>query len=393
MPDPAAGNHPRVAVVGGGLVGATAALLLQQQGFPVTLIDRRRPQLNKGRLGLDIRNVALSPASRALLERAGIWPCTGVAPYYRMCIWEQWGTGVVHFDAAEAGVPALGWLLEMSPLLVGAWQRMQDTSEIELVEGNIADVLPGDSTVTVSMDHATRSFDFLIAADGAQSVVRKALGLDVVQQSLDQVAIATVVRTANPHEHTAWQRFGTEGPLALLPGPDEHLCSVVWSQTEASAQRRVHLEDDAFRHEIGLACEYCLGEVEAVDARFSFALSQQRVRRCAPHPRVLLIGDAMRVVHPLAGQGVNLGLEDVAALLRVAEQHRDLAASGIWRRFARQRQMRSRMMMQVMSSLQKIYTNPHPAMTLLRNVGVQSFDALPGLKRQVMREAMGLTHL
>jgi 2-octaprenylphenol hydroxylase len=311
-----------------------------------------------------------------------------------MCIWEQWGTGVVHFDAAEAGVAELGWLVEMSPLVCAAWQCVDDCPGIDVIEAGVTDVQPVDTGVELSLSTGEHhSLDFLIAADGAHSVVRKALGLGVLQQPLDQVAIATVVRTEASHQHTAWQRFLIEGPLAFLPGPDEQLCSVVWSQSGAMAQRRMQLSDDAFAKEIGFAFEYRLGDILAVDRRFSFPLTQQRVKQCAPHPRVLLIGDAMRVVHPLAGQGVNLGLEDVQHLLMVASQHADLAAPGIWQRFARQRQTRSQMMIQVMSALQKIYTNPHPAMSLLRNVGVRSFNALDGLKRQVMREAMGLSQL
>lgn len=375
-------------------MGATTALLLQGQGFTVTLIDRQRPKLNKGALGMDIRNVALSPASRTLLEQAELWGQVPAAPYHHMCVWEQWGTGEVHFDAADAGVSALGWLVEVSPLVCAAWQRLQNSAHIELVEASINHVEPGADQVFLQFEAATaRAFDFVIAADGAQSVVRKALQLDVQQQSLDQVAIATVVRTADSHRYTAWQRFLVEGPLAFLPAPDEHLCSVVWSQSRAKAEQRMQLDDGAFAAAIGHAIEHRLGDILAVDQRFSFPLTQQRVKQCAPHPRLLLIGDAMRVVHPLAGQGVNLGFEDVHSVLQVAAHQPDLAAPGIWQRFARQRQTRSEIMIQIMSALQKIYTNPHPGMSLLRNIGVRSFNTLDGMKRLVMREAMGLSQM
>ena len=394
MVDQPANPRARVAVIGGGLVGAVTALSLEGLGFPVTLVERQRPTLNKGDLGIDIRNVALSPGSRTLLDKAGVWEGVEVTPYHHMCIWEQWGTGVVHFDAADAGVTELGWLVEMSPLVCAAWQGIEARPGIDVIEAGVADVQPSDRGVQLSFDTGqSRSFDFLIAADGAHSLVRKALGLGVLQQPLDQVAIATVVRTEASHQHTAWQRFLVEGPLAFLPGPHEQLCSVVWSQSSAMAERRMQLHDDDFAKEVGFAFEHRLGDILAVDRRFSFPLTQQRVKQCAPHPRVLLIGDAMRVVHPLAGQGVNLGLEDVRNLVEVAAQHADLAAPGIWQRFARQRQTRSQMMIQVMSALQKIYTNPHPAMSLLRNVGVRSFNAFDGLKRQGMREAMGLGRL
>ncbi len=392
MAESSTSQRSRVAVIGGGLVGATTALLLHGLGFPVTLVDRQRPKINTGALGIDIRNVALSPASRSLLQQAGIWGEVPATPYHHMCVWEQWGTAEVHFDAADAGVPELGWLIEMSPLVCAAWQQLEVVG-VELVEASIQHVVPQTDNVLLQFDNGAQQFDFVIAADGAQSVVRKALNLGVEQQHLDQVAIATVVRTAEAHQQTAWQRFLVEGPLAFLPAPDPQVCSVVWSQTKAKAEQRLQLDDAAFAEDIGHAIEHRLGEVLAVDQRFSFPLTQQRVKQCAPHPRVLLIGDAMRVVHPLAGQGVNLGLEDVHNVLQVAAHQSNLAAPDIWQRFARQRQTRSALMIQVMATLQQVYTNPKPAMALLRNLGVQTFNALDGVKRQVMREAMGLSHL
>jgi 2-polyprenyl-6-methoxyphenol hydroxylase-like FAD-dependent oxidoreductase len=219
MVDHRPSGRTRVAVIGGGLVGAVTALSLSHLGFPVSLVDRQRPVLNKGALGIDIRNVALSPASRALLDKAGVWGQVEATPYHHMCIWEQWGTGVVHFDAAEAGVAELGWLVEMSPLVCAAWQCMATCPDIDVIEAGVTDVQPQDTGVELSLSSGEHhSFDFLIAADGAHSVVRQALGLGVLQQPLDQVAIATVVRTEASHQHTAWQRFLIECPLAFLPG-------------------------------------------------------------------------------------------------------------------------------------------------------------------------------
>jgi 2-octaprenylphenol hydroxylase len=391
------GARSTVGVIGGGLVGAAAALGLARDGFNVTLIDRRQPQVVKGALGIDIRNVALSPASQQLLDRLGVWSRVETAPYDAMCVWEHFGTSQLEFHAADVGRCELGWLVEMSPLICAAWAELGDIDHVEVLLADIDNVVPDDAGVSVHFtpeaDIAPRLFDFLVAADGAQSVVRDALNLAVIQQPLDQVAIATVVQTSDSHQHTAWQRFLSEGPLAFLPAPDDHLCSIVWSQTEATAKRRLALDDEAFCAEIEHAIEGRLGKVIAVDQRFSFGLTQQRVKSCTPHARVVMIGDAMRVVHPLAGLGVNLGLEDVSRLLEVAHKQHDLSQSGIWRRYARQRQVRSQMMIQTMSALQKFYGSANPAVALLRNFGVQSFNALDTIKRQVMREAMGLGQL
>lgn len=380
-----------IAVVGGGLVGATAAMALAHRGYKVTLIDRRAPQIQHGALGMDIRNVALSPASQALLVQAGVWGATPAAPYRHMRVWEQWGSSELVFDAADVNCQQLGWLAEVSPLLVHIWLQMATRPNLELWLDEITDVRAEAEHIQVQTNNGqAREFDFLIAADGAQSLVRRVMGLQVQQYPVHQVALTTVVQTAEPHQHTAWQRFLTDGPLAFLPSVDEHLCSIVWSQSQASAERRLSLSDADFCREIGFAFEHRLGEVVRVDQRLSFPLTQQRLPDCAPHARVLLIGDAMRVVHPLAGLGVNLGLEDVQQLLDVARPGTNLAAPGMWTRFARQRQTRAQMMIRMLSALQKIYGSADPGLALLRNLGVSSLNRLDGLKHQIMREAMGL---
>lgn len=381
-----------IAVVGGGLVGATTALALARRGYEVTLIDRQAPQVQHGALGMDIRNVALSPASQTLLESVGIWGATPAAPYQHMQVWEQWGNSELSFHAADVGCQQLGWLVEVSPLLAHAWQHMSRHDHLTLWENEISDVDVLSERVEIATATGTRrSFDFLIAADGAQSLVRRAMNLEVQQYPVHQVALTTVVKTEKPHQHTAWQRFLTDGPLAFLPAVDEHLCSVVWSQSAAEAERRKAMDDAQFCREIGFAIEHRLGAIAQVDQRFSFPLTQQRLPNCAPDPRVLLIGDAMRVVHPLAGMGVNLGLEDVQQMLEVARPAVDLSAPGLWSRFARQRQARAQMMIRLFSGLQKIYGSSDPGLALLRNVGVASINRLDGLKQQIMREAMGLS--
>ncbi|MCR9261756.1 MAG: FAD-dependent oxidoreductase [Pseudomonadaceae bacterium] len=381
-----------IAIVGGGLVGVTAALALARRDYQVTLIDRQAPQIQRGALGMDIRNVALSPASQALLDSVGVWGATPAAPYQHMQVWEQWGNSELSFHAADVGALQLGWLVEVSPLLAHAWQQMDRYDNLTVWTSEISDVDVSSERVEIETATGARgSFDFLIAADGAQSLVRRAMNLDVQQYPVHQVALTTVVKTEQPHQHTAWQRFLTDGPLAFLPAVDEHLCSIVWSQSGEEAERRKAMDEAQFCREIGFAIEHRLGAVTQVDQRFSFPLTQQRLPNCAPDPRVLLIGDAMRVVHPLAGMGVNLGLEDVQQMLEVARPTVDLSAPGLWTRFARQRQVRAQMMIRIFSALQKIYGSSDPGLALLRNIGVASINRLDGLKQQIMREAMGLT--
>jgi len=384
-------SRTRVTVVGAGLVGSTAALGLARAGFDVRLIERSAPQPNRGALGVDIRNVALSPASAALLDEVGAWRDVDKAPYQRMMVWEQWGSGRVLFEAAEVARAELGWVVEMSPLVCALWSAVEQHPGISIELGQLQEVEFGIEGVELCFASGkTINAEFVIAADGARSRIRQALDVPLVEKSMDQVALATVVRTEKPHENTAWQRFSSGGPLAFLPASDPHVCSVVWSQTAEQAQQRMALPDQAFCEEIARALEHQLGAVTSLDKRVSFPLTQQRVTNCAPRPDVLLLGDAMRVIHPLAGQGVNLGLEDVAQMLKIARAQDNLRDPRAWQHFAHRRAARSEAMIAVMSGLHKLYTSTDPLLSLLRNTGARSFNALAALKGAVMREAMGL---
>ena len=410
-PAPVAQIH--LAIVGVGLVGATAALLLAKQGYKVTLIDRQEPQPGPVGLGMDIRNVALSPASAELLKSVGVWPHEFAAAYDTMKIWEQWGTNDLHFNAADVGQPTLGWIVQVAPLLAGLWQQIRAQAEqinvllgqvrsIETppLKGQLKSQLKGPPSEKVELviqkqdDLQRVAVDLVIAADGAESVVRKSLGVPAMLIPTGQMALTTIVQTENGHENTAWQRFLVDGPLALLPANDVNLCSVVWSQSEATCQRRLALSDEAFCRELEHAFENRLGKIKAVAQRQAFPLRQQLAETAMPHPKIVLIGDALRVVHPLAGLGVNLGFEDIAALLKIIQANAhfllDDPNTGL-NKFARQRHLRSESMLRALDGLQRLYAQDKPAISWLRNAGVSIFNNQLWLKRQVMREAMGLS--
>lgn len=387
-------DENRILVLGGGIVGCVAALGLANNGYAVTLVDRQEPKITRGRFDVDIRHVALSPASQQMLAKFGVWDSFVSAPYRCMHVWEQWGTGELDFTAEEVGRQELGWLVEVSPLLCALWQQLHSRSNVDVRLGEISRADFGAASskvVSIAFAHGGEAqYNFVVAADGAQSFVRRMLDVSVNETQVNQVALATVVKTQKPHQHTAWQRFGIDGPLALLPAQDQHTVSVVWSQSPNKAQLRQRMSEAEFCADITHASEHCLGDIIAVDQRLCFPLIQQRVKSCLPHSRALLIGDAMRVVHPLAGMGVNVGIEDVRELLGVANHGLDLATPGIWQRFVRQRTQRSASMIRMLELLQKTYGNPNPGVALLRNMGIQAFNALHGIKQQVMREAMGL---
>ncbi|HBK12246.1 MAG TPA: hypothetical protein DDZ32_05355 [Gammaproteobacteria bacterium] len=380
------GQH--IAIAGAGPVGAVAALALQQRGFAVTIIDRIKPMPGPHGLGMDIRNVALSRGSRQLIESLITWP-QQAGMFKTMHVWEQWGVNALNFDAAELGSDCLGWIAEVAPLLQALWQQLEANADIRVVLGDIQAVETDATGVMVTVAEETLHADFLFAADGARSAVRNLLEVATDIWPTGQSALTTVVETEHSHEHTAWQRFLVDGPLAFLPSKHEHYCSVVWSQSPASLETNLGLADDEFSHRLGAALENRLGRIVQVAQRLSFPLQQQLARSAQPRPRVLLIGDALRVVHPLAGLGVNLGLEDVSALLqRVDETTADIAPE-CFTKFARQRLLKSQLMLRIMAGLKTLYGQPAPLLSWIRNVGVGAVNQSDWLKRQIMIEALG----
>ena len=389
------------AVVGAGIVGLAAALALARNGHRVALIERTPPERLRGALGFDLRSVALTPASVDLLRAIGAVEAPGLAPIKSMHVWEYDGSGSLGFE----GDGALAFVAENSALATRLWDVAADCLDI-VSPASVVGLTRGPNAVVLDgPDVAAR---LVVGADGANSVVRElagtALRYEPPYRGGSQRAIATVARATRAHGDTAFQRFGRSGPVALLPlqgGVEENgsesalhdrTVSVIWSATETEIQRLTSLDDEAFRRALAEEAEGVLGDFVAVDRRLSFPVRQALAVDLNPNPRTLIIGDAARTLHPLAGQGVNVGLEDVRGLVASAT-HSDLGAPGLWRGFSRERRTRSKLMMASMRALLAAYCGPYagnPWMRLARNAGVRFIDGAPGVKAQLIREAMGL---
>ena len=381
-------SRKHIVVAGGGLVGAVTALALQQRGFQISLVDRARPVPGPQGLGMDIRNVALSQGSRRLIESLVDWP-EQAGEFKAMHVWEQWGVNSLHFDAADLGCDCLGWVSEVAPLLSVLWQKIEATPDIQTVFGEVESVSEQSDSVTLRLTDRSIEADLLVASDGARSGVRNYLRVPTQIRPTAQVALTTVVALEQSHQQAAWQRFLVDGPLAFLPSKHENYCSVVWSQSPQSLETNLAVSDEVFCQRIGRAMESRFGEVTAVAQRLSFPLQQQLASTAQPLPRVLLIGDALRVVHPLAGLGVNLGFEDVRGLLAcVDNMGGDLVPDG-FTKFARQRLLKSQVMLGIMSGLQTLYGQSDPLTSWVRNVGVGAVNKMDWLKQQIMTEALG----
>ncbi len=381
-----------VLVVGAGLVGSAAALGLHQRGYSVGLLERREPHNFKGRLGFDPRMLAIAPKWRALAESLGESAWQHQGEFRRLVAWEELGTAEVSFSAEEAGVPCLGYMASMSELQSRLWKLVCDNDIKVFLGEDIEDIQVSFDRVTL---HTTRpvSARLLIGADGANSRVRSLLGRDRQLRPTGQTALVTVAEVSEHHAHTAWQRFLRDGPLALLPltTGDERCCvSIVWSQSSHEATRRAALDESAFCEELAVASERRLGEVLTCDERYPVPLEQQVSETFAPGSRTLLLGDSARVIHPLAGQGANLGFEDVAAVFAVLDAHHaDPGADSLWRQFSQVRRIRARAVVAAMEFFLRVYAVEDPTFGWLRNIGVRFVDRADFIKQILLREALG----
>ena len=377
-----------ICVVGGGMVGAAAALAASRRGLKVVLWERRQPVPAPQRLGMGLRTVALNPVVEAFLARLGVQ--VDGSTIHDMRIWEELGTAQLHFSAAALGVQSLGRIVENDQVVAALWAELDHAENVDIRLGvDVVDVQTGVDAVTVMGERGQVKARLLIAADGAASRVRDLVGPAPQRFDTGQAALATIVQTERAHDHTALQCFLQDGPVALLPGKTPNLSAVVWSQSHARLAERLALSDSAFCQALEVAVDGALGRIEAVDQRLSFPLVQQLARTVRPADRVILIGDAQRVLHPLAGMGVNLGFEDVEALDVYLADGGDPGQQTGLAGFARRRQVRSASLVRLMSGLQQVYGWRTPGLSWLRNTGVRWLDSMPAVKQQMLREALG----
>jgi ubiquinone biosynthesis UbiH/UbiF/VisC/COQ6 family hydroxylase len=381
-------------IAGGGLIGAAAALGAARAGRSALLLDRAQPQPIVGRFGMDIRNVSISPGSRALLESLSVWDQHKGAPFTSMRVWEEQGTAILDFAAADVGRDELGWIVENGTLVSALWQALKKTSGVTVQVGeSISAVHEHADQITVTTDKGEYSAGLLVAADGATSTVRQLLKVKTSSFPTGHYALVTLLDTEAPHQGVANQRFLHDGPLALLPSLLPNRVSVVWSQSETEALRRKALTEADFCREITEASEAVLGQVTAADDRFCFPLVQHLAESFNPRQRVVLLGDAARVLHPLAGLGANAGFEDVRDFLdrlHALPVSGDPGTAGMWNRFARHRRARAALLLTLMSTLRRVYAEDDPYLQWLRNLGVNLTMRSGPIRQQVIREALGL---
>ncbi|MDH4764509.1 2-octaprenylphenol hydroxylase [Pseudomonas oryzihabitans] len=396
-------THADLVIVGAGMVGSALALALADSGLSVVLLDRGplTPGAVESDLPFEPRVSALSLASQRILQRLGAWDgilARRVSPYQAMHVWDGSGTGVVHFDAASVHAEVLGHIVENRVVQDALLERLAEANVLLLPEARLELLRrSGDQwLVQLAGDRQIRA-PLVVAADGATSAVRRLAGLETREWDYLHHAIVTSVRCAESHQRTAWQRFTDDGPLAFLPldrGGDTRWCSIVWSCTPKQGERLMALDDAAFCQALGEAFEQRLGKVECSDTRLCIPLRQRHAKRYV-EPGLALIGDAAHVIHPLAGQGVNLGFLDAAVLaeeLRHAQARGEsIAEQRVLERYERRRMPHNLAMMAAMEGFQRLFQDDRLPLRWLRNAALKQVDRHFEAKALFVRRALGLS--
>lgn len=386
-----------VIIVGSGTVGATIACILLQGGMQVALIEKM-PLTPIPIESLDLRVFALTRASERILTHLGLWEGVSrrrASPFRQMVVWDENSSGYIHFDSATLIEPTLGYIVEQSVLQAALLEKLTEFNNLTWYRPSTVQRLTfAPEKLTVHLDNGqSLTTRLVISAEGAQASIRTLAGIPYSLHDYGQHAIVANVTTERQHQETAWQRFLSSGPLAFLPLCDSQQCSIVWSADTPVAHRLMALEKTEFLPALTKAFAVKLGTVVDCGPRLIFPLQRRYVHQYV-QPRLALIGDAAHTVHPLAGQGVNLGLLDVAALgeiiLEAYHAHRDFGHYSVLRRYERERKGNNLAMLFLMDGFKHLFGTQLPFIQRARAFGLKLTNQNEVLKNLIMRQAMGL---
>lgn len=396
-----------IVVIGGGCVGLTAALGLAQQGYKVTVIDKASEHVTLR--DAEPRVSALSIASQQILSNLNAWQnmdATRLAPYQSMRVWDKESFGDINFDAHDVNQSHLGHIVENNNIRNGLIKAAKEESLITLkFDTEINAIHNDEEQVVLTLQDGLLMAKLAVAADGAQSWVKKQLKTPTTFSDYDHHAIVANIKTTEPHQLCARQVFLPQGPLALLPlfGVEQNVCSIVWSTAPEHAQQLRAMSEVEFNKHLTAATDSVLGPCEVITERTSFPLTMRYTQQWLTK-RVIFIGDAAHTIHPLAGLGMNLGLLDAASLaqcLTVTTENGDTtnisltsSSTGLTkqlREFERWRKSEAQTYIAAMASLKELFEGKNPIKKLIRGVGLKLTDKTPFVKNKIIQQAMGLT--
>ncbi len=373
-----------VIIIGAGMVGSCMALSCAQQGLRVILLDKQPPSPITLDTHLRVSNINIS-SERFLNQLGVVFPKDRCGIFKHIQVFQENILSTLEFDAKLLGQSYLGSIIENNVLISLIHQQLQHYSHVQYDFGiALENVQLTEDAALLYAQHKTFSAPLIIGAEGAQSWLRQQCKIAQQEKSYQQTALVTHIKTQKPHQHTAYQRFLQNGPLAYLPLNAVDQCSIVWSSTPEHIEYLTKLDDQTLASEIAKAMMHTLGEVELISARASFPLWMRHAKHYIA-PRVALIGDAIHTIHPLAGQGANLGLMDVASLRRAldfAKMHqRDIGSYAILRRFERERRLPNTLMLRAVQWL----AENQMLMPTLRGLGIRVAQQSNLLKKIMMQ--------
>ncbi len=397
MTEPGTEQEYDLIIVGGGMVGAALACAIADTGLRICVLESKEPQRSWPADEVDLRVSALTRASQRMLENLQAWSRMAsmrISPYTDMEVWDAGGSGRIHFSAEDIGEPDLGHIVENRVTRLALWERLETLSNVTLrYPARVAELALQKTPGLLLQDGTRLKAQLIVAADGRDSQLREMADIETRGWDYDQHAIVATVKPMRHHQRTARQRFMPAGPLALLP-IDDGRCSIVWSTSPTHAQALMELGDTAFCEELTRASEAVLGEMVEIGPRGVFALRLGHAQSYC-RPGFVLVGDAAHAMHPLAGQGVNLGFMDAMTLADVLiEAHgkgREIGAMATLRRYERARKGANMAMLGAMDGFKRIFSNEVLPLRMFRNLGLDIADRSGFIKHQLIRRAMGMS--
>lgn len=378
-----------ILVVGSGIVGATFAhLVARHPQLTIGVLEAKTPVFDNA-----YRVSAISLAAKNIFKSINIWNDLHASPYEKMFVWDANSAGSIQFDCKEMHESALGFIVADNLIRQRLHEKFSQQKNIRFLcpiqliklheENNQYALETNDGKILRAR--------LIVAADGANSWMRNQAQMTLVQRDYEQTAIVTTVTTEFPHEKTAWQRFLPEGPLAFLPLENEMQSSIVWSTSPENAKHLLQCEENEFKNKLTQHFAEKLGKIITIEQRFSFPLRMQHAKNYLKN-NLVLIGDAAHAIHPLAGQGVNLGLKDAKCLVDVItaaqNNQKDFSDKKILRRFERTRKSENAMMLFVVDKLKDLFSNESSWLSLARGMGLSVTNRIGLVKNFLAQYAM-----
>ncbi|USQ13600.1 FAD-dependent monooxygenase [Legionella lytica] len=381
-----------VLIIGGGVVGLTAAIAMAQRGYTIAVIDAGSLTVDTSKT--DMRVYAINQASQTLLQRLGVWrhlEPSRLSPYSQMYVWDAVNGAHIDFDSRCVASSHLGTIIEESILKQALLQQAAQYPEIHLFPGCCVDAVHEDvQGIKVSSQHQSWEGQLLMVADGANSPVRQKLKVALTTWPYQQQAIVATVAVEKAHQHTAYQVFNPDGPLAFLPLANPNECSIVWSTESERAKKLMECSDEQFNEELTKAFAKKLGSVHLISTRHQFPLQMRHVKQYTG-ARWLLLGDAAHTIHPLAGLGLNVGLADINAWLQCLDATpNNLVSKKALGAYQRERKHAVWQTIALMEGFKRLFSNSFTPIVTLRGLGLGFCNTFMPIKRLFIQHARGV---